>query len=168
LAIKSLSTPLYALVIIDAGVKNNVTTSISHMHIHNKPVIKTLHHVVNGTSTEAKLFTIRCSINQATSHNVVSKIIVITDSIHAAKKIFDPASNPYQVHTSSILKELRTFFSYHQENSIKFWECPSHCNWALYKAVNKEIKSFNPTLHFPCKSSWNFSKKSKCNDIVNK
>jgi len=111
LAIESLSTPSHALVIIDAGVKNNAATSISHMHIHNKPVTKTLHHVVNVTSTEAKLFTIRCGINQATSHNSVSKIIIVTDSIHAAKKIFDTVSNSYQVHTSSIFKELRTFFS---------------------------------------------------------
>ena len=106
LAIESLSTSSHALVIMDAGVKNNVATSISHMHIYNKPVIKTLHHIVNITSTETKLFTIRYGINQATSYNGVSKIIIVTDSIHTAKKIFNTVSNPYQVHISSILKEL--------------------------------------------------------------
>jgi len=98
---------------MDAGIKNNVTTSISHTHIHNKPVTKTLHHVANIMSTEAKLFTIRCGINQTTSYNGVSKIIIVTDSIYSAKNIFDPASNPYQIYTSSILKELQTFFSCH-------------------------------------------------------
>ena len=29
------------------------------------------------------------------------------------------------------------------------------------------MKLFNPILLFPSKSSWNFSKKSKCDDIVN-
>jgi len=110
---------------MDASIKNNVATPISHTHIHNKPVTKNLHYVVNVTSIEAKLFAIRYSINQAISHNSVSKIIIVTDSIHAAKKIFDPISHSYQVHTSSILKELQTFFSCHQENSIKFWECSS-------------------------------------------
>ena len=95
LAIKSLSIPLHALIIIDASIKNNITTSISYMHIHNKPITKTLYYTVNVMSIEAKLFAIRCSINQATSYNVVSKIIIITDSIYATKNIFDPTSHPY-------------------------------------------------------------------------
>jgi len=44
-------------------------------------------------STEAKLFVIKCGINQATNHNNISKIIIVTDSIHAARKIFDPSSH---------------------------------------------------------------------------
>ena len=63
LAIESLSIPSYALIIMDASIKNNIDTSISHTHIHNKPVIKTLHYTVNIMSTEAELFTIRCGIN---------------------------------------------------------------------------------------------------------
>ena len=63
LAIKSLSIPSHTLIIMDASVKNNSATSISHTHIHNKPVTKTLHHTVNITSTEVELFAIRCSIN---------------------------------------------------------------------------------------------------------
>jgi len=106
LAIEFLSIPLHALVITDTNIKNNITTSISHMHIYNKPITKILHHAVSVISTEAKLFAIRCGINQATSHNVVSKIIVVTNSIHATKKIFDPMSHSYQIHASSILKEL--------------------------------------------------------------
>ena len=55
--------PLYALVVTDTSIRNNVATSITHIHIYNKPVVKTLHYAVNITSTEAKLFTIRFSIN---------------------------------------------------------------------------------------------------------
>jgi len=61
-----------------------MATSIAHIYIHDKPVIKTLHHAVNVTSTEAELFSIRCSINQATNIQGISKIVVITDSLHAA------------------------------------------------------------------------------------
>ena len=89
LTIESSSVPLYAFVITDTSVKNNIAISISHIHIHNKPITKTLYHVVYVMSTEAKLFAIRCSINQATSYNEISKIIVITDSIHIARKIFN-------------------------------------------------------------------------------
>ena len=90
LAIKFSSVPLYALVITDTSVKNNITMFISHTHIYNKPLTITLHHVVYIMSTEAELFTIRYSINQATSHNEISKIIIITHSIHVARKIFNP------------------------------------------------------------------------------
>jgi len=40
LAIKSSVTPTLALVITDASVKNNVATSIAHIHIHNHSIIK--------------------------------------------------------------------------------------------------------------------------------
>ena len=106
LAIKSSSIPSHTLIIMDASIKNNIATSISHTYIHNKPVTKTLHHVVNVTSTEVELFAIRCSINQATKANDISKIIVITNSIHAAKKIFNLSSHSFQSHTASILNEL--------------------------------------------------------------
>ena len=89
------SSPQSALVIMDASIKHDITISISHVHIANHPLTKTLYYASFVTSTEAKLFAIRCGINQACSINSVSKIIVITDSMHAAKKIFDSKSHPY-------------------------------------------------------------------------
>jgi len=109
-----------ALVITDASIKNNIATSISHIHSANQPLIKTVHHTSFVTSMEAELFTIRCSINQACTIKNVSKIIIVTDSIHAARKIFDSGSHPYQIHSAAILSELRTFFSSKESNSIEF------------------------------------------------
>jgi len=63
IAIKSLSDPSYALVVSDTSIKNNVATFISHIYVHDKPVIKIIHYAVNVTTIEAKLFTIRCGIN---------------------------------------------------------------------------------------------------------
>ena len=120
LAFESSSIPSHVLIITDASVKNNIATSILHTHIHNRPITKTLHHAVNVMSTEAELFAIRCGINQATNHNDISKIIIVTNSIHAARKIFNLLSHPYQIHIATILNELHTFFSHHQENSIEF------------------------------------------------
>jgi len=85
LAIESLNNPSHALVIMDTSIKNNIATSISYMHIYNKPITKTLHHMINVSSTEAKLFAIRCGINQSTNSSGISKIIVVTNSIHAVK-----------------------------------------------------------------------------------
>jgi len=98
-----------ALVIADASIKNDIATSISHIHSSNRPLVKTVHHASFITSTETELFAIRCGINQACVINNVSKIVVVTDSIHAAKKIFDCGSHPYQIHSATILSELHNF-----------------------------------------------------------
>jgi len=72
-----------------------MASSIAHVYIHNKLIIKVLHHAVNVTSTEAEFFAIRYSINQAAHLQYVFKIIVVTDSIYATRKIFDPSSHPF-------------------------------------------------------------------------
>jgi len=54
------SSPNTTLIVTDASIKNNITTSISHIYQANCPLIKTVHHAVFITSLEA---TIRYSIN---------------------------------------------------------------------------------------------------------
>ena len=81
--ISSLLESSHTLMITDASIKNNVATSIAHIHIHNKDIIKTIYHTVNVLFSEAKLFVIKCSINQATNILGISKIVVITDLLHA-------------------------------------------------------------------------------------
>ena len=54
-----------AIVVSDASIKNNIATSVLHIHIRDQPLVKIIHHVAFVTSTEAELFTIRCGINQA-------------------------------------------------------------------------------------------------------
>ena len=68
LVIESFSSLSNTLVITDASVKNNVASSIAHIHVFNKPVVKTLYHAINVTFSEAKSFAIRCSIN----HTILS------------------------------------------------------------------------------------------------
>jgi len=166
MVIESLSSPSTAITATDASIKNNVTTSILHTHIPNRPLSRTIHYSAFITSTEAELFTIRCGINQALSVDNISKIIVVTDSIHAARKIFDPLPHLCQIHAVAILGKLCFFFSKNSANSIEFWECPSRLNWHLHKAVDHELKASNPTPIFPCKMSWDYSKKTECDDIL--
>jgi len=94
--------------------------SISHVHIHNKPVIKMIHDVVNVTTTEAKLFAIRYSINQATTLSGIANIVVLMNSIHAARRIFDSLLHLFQIYVAAILAKLRIFFSKNHDNSIEF------------------------------------------------
>ena len=156
-----------ALIVTDASIKNDIATSISHVHIANQPLTKTVHHAVFVISIEAELFAIRCSINQACSKDNISKIIVIMDSIHAAKIIFDSKSHPYQSYTAAILSELQGFFNANHDNSIEFWECPSHLKWRFHCDVDKDSKSFHPTPTYPCKISWDYCKKTDSDDIIN-
>jgi len=122
---QSSRSPHMAIVVSNASIKNDIATSVSHIHIHDQPLVKMVHHTAFVTSTETELFAIRYGINQACNKANISKVIVITDSIHAAKKIFNTKSHPYQIHTFVILNELRQFFTKCQENHIEFWEYPS-------------------------------------------
>jgi len=115
---------------------------------------------------EVELVAIRCGINQSINISSISKIIVITDSLHVVRKIFNLSIHLYQKHTVAILYELRRFFSNNINNSIEFWECPSQYKWSFHKVVDTETKCFRPLPIFPYKSSWEFSKKSKYNDIL--
>jgi len=112
------------------------------------------------------LFAIWCGINQAVTNPNVKHIVVITDSLHIARKIFDSSTHPYQIHSAAISIELREFFSKDSQNHIKFWNYSSKQQWILHQLVNKETKNIVSTLLFPCKSSWNFCKKSECESIL--
>jgi len=120
MVLQSSSSPYTAIIVTDASIKNDIATSILHIHLVDHPLTKTVHHAAFVTSTEAELFAIRCSINQACNKENVSKIIIVTNSIYTVKKIFDSKSHSYQIHTMAILSELHCFFAISQENSIEF------------------------------------------------
>jgi len=154
-----------SLVISDASVKNNITTSISHIHMHNKPVIKTLYCAMNITSTKAKLLAIHCGINQFIGLYQINKIIVITDSLHAAK-IFKSLIHSYQIHSAAISHELREFFMMSNDNHIEFWDCPSNIKWPLYLRVDNKTKTLTLTPIFPHKSLWDYCSKHNSDSIT--
>jgi len=58
-----LANPKTTIVVLDASIKNQVATSITLIHVHETSVIKTIHHAINITSTEAELFMIRYGLN---------------------------------------------------------------------------------------------------------
>jgi len=167
ITLQASSDLLTVIVVLDASIKKHIVTSIAYIHVHGSPVVKTIHHAVNITSTEAELFIIRCCINQATHLLNIKRIIIISDSIHVAKRIFNSLSHPYQIYSVAISCKLREFFKRNINNSIKFWNCSSHCNWDLHLIIDKETKSFNPIPILLCRFSWDFSRKNKCDNILN-
>ena len=120
----------------------------------------------NITTTEAKLFAIWCGINQVASIANINHIVVIMDSLHAAKRIFDSSLHPYQIQSAAISHELRDFFLKDINNCIEFWDCPSKQKWPLHALVDKDSKSSDSIPIFPCKSSWDFCKKQECDSIL--
>ena len=164
--IRASSNPFSSIVVSDTSIKNQVATSISHIHSFNKSIVKTLHRATNINTTEAELLTIRCGINQVVADPSVKHIVVITNSLHIARKIFNSFTYPYQIYSVAISSELREFFSKDTLNHIEFWDCPSKQQWALHQMVDKETKNLVSILSFPCKYSWDFCKKSECDSIL--
>jgi len=106
ITLQALSDLLTVIVVSDASIKNHVATSIAYVHIHSSPVVKTIHHALNIMSTKAKLFVIRCGINQATHLLNIKRIVIISDSIHVAKRIFDSSVHLYQIYSAAISYKL--------------------------------------------------------------
>ena len=50
---------------------------------------------MNVMSTETELFVMRCSIGQVSQIQDITCIIIVTDTILAAKRIFDISLYPY-------------------------------------------------------------------------
>ena len=62
--------------ISDVTVKNNITTLVLYIQRGHEIVTKTIHHIMNISSTEAELFAIRCDISQATQMQDIIHIVV--------------------------------------------------------------------------------------------
>ena len=142
ITLRAFSDPFLTIVMLDASIKNQVTMSISHIYSFDKPVIKTLYRAINITTAKAELFTIQYGINQAIANHNIKNIIVITNSLHIARRIFDSSTHLYQTHSVAISTELRKCFFKDSQNCIKFWDCPSKQHWALHQLVDKGTKTW--------------------------
>ena len=119
------SNPNMVIIIANISVKNNIATSIAHVHSFNNPLKKILHQAINITLIEAELFTIRCGINQAVQIPSFFHTIIITNALYAAYKIFDFSTHFYQLQSVAISKDLWVFFNNHMGNFTEFWNYSS-------------------------------------------
>ena len=88
-------------------------------------------------------------------------------TIHGAKTLFDTSCHPHQTLVIPILEKIHKFFIKSPDNSIAIWHCPSSYKWKPHKDINKEVKLLRITPTLPSKESWDFSRKSKCEDLLN-
>ena len=108
---------------------------------------------MNISLTKAKLFVMRYDISQVSQIQDISHIVIITDSIHAAKYIFDIFIHSYQLQSIAISSNLRKFFNKNNSNFILFWNCPSNNKWPLYLLVDKKSKFHRIDPILPNKTS---------------
>jgi len=64
--------------------RNNIATLILFIQREHEIIVTTVYHTMNGMFMKAELFAIRCRI-----------CVVITDTIHAAKHIFNSSIHPH-------------------------------------------------------------------------
>jgi len=96
----------------------------------------------------------------------VHNIIVITDSIATAKKVFESKTDLLQNMFIPVTSAIDSFFRKDGRNKIQFWFCPSKAKWPKHKLVNDQIKANNYTPIFPSKESDLFNKKKECDNIL--
>jgi len=65
------------------------------------------------------------------------------------------------------MEKIYKFFTKSPDNSIAIWHCPSSYKWKPHKDVDKEVKLSRIVPILPSKESWDFSKKTKCEDLLN-
>ena len=90
---------------------------------HNSLVIKTIYHAVNITFTKAKPFAIRCELNQAIQLTNIKYIIIIIDSMHTTKNIFDLSVHLYQIKLVAISKEITSILLIFGTILVKIIDC---------------------------------------------
>jgi len=111
------SDSLAYIVILDVSIKNHIATSILHVYSFNQLIIKICHQAINMSTIKAELFAIRYDINQAIGILYIKHIVVITNSLHTAKKIFNSSLHSYQIHSAAITCKLRELFNKYISNS---------------------------------------------------
>ena len=67
------------------SIKNNIATAISYTYREQEIIAKITHHATNVNSTKVELFAIRYGINYTIHLLNVNYIIIITDTILAAR-----------------------------------------------------------------------------------
>ena len=77
---------------------------------------------------------------KATSFDVKC-IVIITDSLTAARRAVDASVYSGQAYSLAIVQALRGFFTNHPDCSIHFWDCPSKAQWSLHFLAHEDATS---------------------------
>jgi len=95
-------------------------------------------------------------------------IIVITDSISAAKKILKSKVDPLQNIFIPITSVIKVYLKKDSRNKIHFWYCPSKAKWPRHQLVDSQVKASKCPPVFSSKDLHLFSRKKECDSILYK
>jgi len=154
-------------IIADRGIKKSqVATAVAHIWTDNSIVQYLQVNSINVTSIEAKLMAICLGLIPAMKEENVHDIIIITNSIATAKKIFESKTDPLQNIFIPVTLAIDSFFRKDSRNKIQFWFCPSKAKWPKHKLIDNQVKADNYTPIFPSKELHLFNKKKECDNIL--
>ena len=167
---KSSQTLFYSTTVIANGEvkKSHVATAVTYIWSDNSIIQCLQVNSINVTSVEAKLMAIHLGLIPAMDKKNIHDIIVITNSITTAKKIFESRSNPLQNIYIPVISAVNSFFRKGSRNKIQFWFCPSKAKWPKHQLIDDQVKADNCTPVFPSKESHLFSRKKECDNILHK
>ena len=158
-----------AAIIIDGGVKkSHVATAAAHIWSDNLVIKKLQVHSINITPLKTEIMAICTGLIPAMKIDNIHDIIVIINSITAARKILESKVNLLQNMIIPLASAIKTFLSKDGRNKIHFWFCPSKAKWPRHKLVDDQVKASICIPTFPSKDSYLFSKKKECNNILGK
>ena len=111
-------------VIVDGGVKkSHIATAVAYIW-SNFSVIQYLQvHSINVSPIKAELITIQTSLIPAMERDNIHNIIVITNSISAARKILESKVDPLQNIFIPIASIIKVYLKKDGRNKIHFWYC---------------------------------------------
>jgi len=98
--------------------------------------------------------------------NNIYDIIIITNSITAARKILESKVNPLQNMFIPLASAIKAYLSKDSRSKIYFWYCPSKAKWPRHQLIDDQVKANTYIPTFPSKDSYLFSKKKEYDDIL--
>jgi len=167
-AFRSSQTASHNIAIVaDGGIKKSqVATAVTHIWSENSLIQHLQANSINVTSIKAELMAIRLGLIPTMEEKNIHNIIIITDSIAAAKKFFESKTDPLQNMFIPVTLAIDSLFQKDGRNKIQFWFCPSKAKWPKHKLVDNQVKADKCAPIFPSKESHLFNKKKECDNIL--
>jgi len=98
--------------------KSNMVTAVTHIWKNNTIISCPQIQTINVTPIKAKLMAIHLGFISIMDNNDIHNIIIITDSIKAAKNIIESKVNPFQSLIIPLATKIKTFFCKDRKNKI--------------------------------------------------
>jgi len=113
-------------IIANGGVKkSHIATAVAYVWFDNSVTQRLQVNSINVTSIEAKLMAICLGLIPTIEKENIYDIVIITDSIAVARKIFKSKVDPLQNMFIPVTSAVDSFFRKDSRNKIQFWFFPN-------------------------------------------